>query len=107
MKFETVMKLFFFPKITLLALASIIALHTEPLLASTIEQTRIERIAFGSCADPKESLAIFDTIIQENPDIFVFLGDNVYAEDESDDPELRSLREAYDCLLYTSPSPRD
>ena len=107
MKFETVMKLFSFPKITLLALASIIALHTELLPASTIEQTRIERIAFGSCADPQESLAIFDTIIQENPDIFVFLGDNVYAEDESDDPELRSLREAYDCLLYTSPSPRD
>ena len=98
MKFETVMKLFSYPKLALLALASIIALHTERLPASTIELTPIERIAFGSCADPKESLAIFDTITQETPDIFVFLGDNVYAEDESDDPELRSLREAYDAL---------
>jgi len=92
------MKLFSYPKLALLAFASIIALHTERLPASTIELTPIERIAFGSCADPKESLAIFDTITQETPDIFVFLGDNVYAEDESDDPELRSLREAYDAL---------
>ena len=92
------MKLFFYPKLALLALASYIALYAEPLLASTIQQTPIERIAFGSCADPQESLAIFDTITQENPDIFVFLGDNVYAEDESDDPLLGSLTEAYDTL---------
>ena len=92
------MKLFFYPKLTLLALASVIALYAKPLLASTIQQKPIERIAFGSCADPQESLAIFDTINQENPDIFVFLGDNVYAEDESDDPLLRSLTEAYDTL---------
>ena len=72
MKFETVMKLFSYPKLALLALASIIALHTERLPASTIELTPIERIAFGSCADQQESLAIFDTITQENPDIFVF-----------------------------------
>ena len=67
MKFKTVIKLFSFPKLALLPLASIIALHTEPLPASTIDQTPIERIAFGSCADPKESLAIFDTITQETP----------------------------------------
>ena len=98
MNFETVMKLFFFQKLALLALASVIALHAKPLPASTIQQTPIERIAFGSCADQQESLAIFDTITQVNPDIFVFLGDNVYAEDESDDPLLRSLTEAYDAL---------
>ena len=98
MKFETVIKILFSPKLAPLALASIIVLHATPLPASTIQQTPIERIAFGSCADPQESLAIFDTITQENPDIFVFLGDNVYAEDESDDPELRSLNEAYHVL---------
>ena len=98
MKFEIVMKLFFSQKLALLALACVIALHAKPLPASTIQQTPIERIAFGSCADQQESLAIFDTITQVNPDIFVFLGDNVYAEDESDDPLLRSLTEAYDAL---------
>ena len=85
MNFETVMKLFF-SKISAPRLSKRHCIACKPLPASTIQQTPIERIAFGSCADQQESLAIFDTITQVNPDIFVFLGDNVYAEDESDDP---------------------
>ena len=48
MKFEIVMKLFFSQKLALLALACVIALHAKPLHASTIQQTPIERIAFGT-----------------------------------------------------------
>ncbi|MEK9748560.1 MAG: alkaline phosphatase D family protein [Pseudomonadales bacterium] len=62
----------------------------------------VTRIAFGSCAEPKESYGIFDVIVADEPDVFLFLGDNVYADDESDDPELRSLRAAYASLAQSS-----
>ncbi|MBT5198709.1 MAG: hypothetical protein HOM06_14270 [Gammaproteobacteria bacterium] len=49
------------------------------------------RIAFGSCYHPSLESGIFNAIAGQHPDAFVFLGDNVYAEDESDDPTLMSL----------------
>lgn len=55
----------------------------------------LTRIAFGSCYSPSAGSAIFDSISASNPDAFVLLGDNVYADDESHDPELVSLRKAY------------
>ncbi len=55
----------------------------------------LTRIALGSCYDPSRESSIFNEIAGQHPDAFVFLGDNVYAEDESDDPTLKSLRQAY------------
>ena len=40
----------------------------------------LTRIAFGSCADEELPQPIWATIQAENPDIFLFLGDNVYAD---------------------------
>ncbi|MEZ5531289.1 MAG: alkaline phosphatase D family protein [Steroidobacteraceae bacterium] len=43
------------------------------------------RVAFGSCArfarDPVQR--IFDTVVRESPDLFLWLGDNVYADSEA------------------------
>jgi alkaline phosphatase D len=36
------------------------------------------KIAFGSCANQSSSLPVFDTVVAHNPNLFVFLGDNVY-----------------------------
>ncbi len=47
----------------------------------------IRRIAFGSCAEPKKSLHIFDTIVRQQPDLMLLIGDNVYA-DTTDEAEL-------------------
>jgi alkaline phosphatase D len=58
----------------------------------------ITRVALGSCFQPEDSDAIFREIERHNPDVFLFIGDNVYAEDESPDPGLRSLREGYGLL---------
>ena len=60
--------------------------------------TPLQTIAFGSCLDSKKSLAILEVITKAQPDIFIFGGDNVYAADESDDPELASLNAAYQDL---------
>ena len=63
--------------------------------AALAADTALTRVAFGSCYHPSLESGIFNEIAGQHPDAFVFLGDNVYAEDESDDPTLMSLRQAY------------
>ena len=59
------------------------------------EGMTMNRIALGSCFNQAGSGDIFTKVLEAEPDIFLFLGDNVYASDESDDPELTSLKQAY------------
>jgi len=41
----------------------------------------ISKIAFGSCFKPsKQDFAIFDAILMQDPDVFVFIGDNIYGD---------------------------
>lgn len=54
----------------------------------------VTKFAFGSCADQKKDHPIWDPIVALQPDLFLFLGDNVYADTE--DPT--EFREAYDLL---------
>jgi alkaline phosphatase D len=54
----------------------------------------ISRIAFGSCANQRKPQPIWDAINELNPQLFIFTGDNVYAD--TGDPE--KLKRAYDGL---------
>lgn len=66
----------------------------------------ISRIAFGSCATQDEPLPILSTVLQWNPQLFIFLGDNIYGDTEDMEvlagkyrklgakPEFRALRAA-------------
>lgn len=45
-------------------------------------QTTVSTIAFGSCLDQRLAAPILGTIVEAEPDLFVFLGDNVYADAE-------------------------
>lgn len=54
----------------------------------------VQRIAFGSCAEQNKAQPIWQQVLAAKPDLFVFLGDNVYAD--TDDPA--ELRAAYDAL---------
>ena len=68
----------------------------KPMPSAVLADSQeIDRIIIGSCFDQTRSARVFDDIAQRKPDAFLFMGDNVYAEDESDDPALMSLREAY------------
>jgi alkaline phosphatase D len=40
----------------------------------------LTRIAFGSCADQEKDQPIWDQVLAANPDVFVFLGDNIYGD---------------------------
>lgn len=40
----------------------------------------LTRIAFGSCADQSKDQPIWGAVVAARPDLFVFLGDNIYAD---------------------------
>lgn len=44
------------------------------------------RIGFGSCLKEKQEMTIWPLIGEEDPDLFVFLGDNVYGDAYPNDP---------------------
>lgn len=70
-----------------------------------------EVIAFGSCANQEMPQPIWDTIVKNNPDLFIFSGDNVYASSKEAKPisaqykklnqikEFRSFREKIPFLV--------
>jgi alkaline phosphatase D len=53
----------------------------------------VSRIAVGSCADQTLPQPIWDAVLAAKPELFVFMGDNVYGDVKS--PDLRELRGAY------------
>ena len=52
------------------------------------------KIGFASCLHQKKPMPIFETIKAENFDLFLFMGDNVYGNSDSED--LKELRLAYE-----------
>src|SRR5438045_9002786 len=52
------------------------------MVSSALAQTDapIQRIAFGSCASQDYPQVVWDAINDVKPDLFIFLGDNVYAD---------------------------
>ncbi len=66
------------------------------LVCSTFaySQKEVTSIAFGSCSNQNKDLSIFDTILTRQPDIFIYLGDNIYADTDN----MRVLRKKYRTL---------
>ncbi len=54
-----------------------------------------EKIAFGSCYRTNKNARIWTTIGKQEPDLFLFLGDNIYGDTE----KQAEMRKAYDALL--------
>jgi hypothetical protein len=52
----------------------------------------LERILFGSCVLQSRPQPIFTTIAGLNPDLFIFLGDNIYA----DTSDMAVMRRKYE-----------
>ncbi|MFU7527830.1 alkaline phosphatase D family protein [Qipengyuania sp. ASV99] len=65
----------------------------NPALAA---DTRLTRIAFGSCNHQSASQHMWEQIARQNPQAFLMIGDNVYGDNAWDgDAGLESLRAAY------------
>ena len=58
---------------------------------SVEEGESIFKIAFGSCAWEDHPLPIFDRVVEHNPNLFIFLGDNIYG----DTKEMDTLKAKY------------
>mgnify|MGYP000389157191 CR=1 FL=1 len=56
---------------------------------------KVTKIAFGSCSNQSYSLPIFNNIVNHNPDLFIFLGDNIYG----DTSDMEKLKAKYQRLL--------
>ena len=69
-----------------------------PLLA---EDALLERIAFGSCLHQARPQPILGPLLGDDPDLMLFLGDNVYGDVRS--PELTELKEAYALQAASAP----
>ncbi len=55
------------------------------------EDQTIRRIAFGSCARQDEPQPIWDHVVASRPDVFLFIGDNIYADTE----DMSVMRQKY------------
>lgn len=62
--------------------------------AAAQTETPVSRILFGSCIKQENPVPIFETILSHQPEVFLFLGDNIYAD--TDDQEL--MRSKYAAL---------
>lgn len=71
-------------------LFTLLLLVASLALAATQERP-LARIAFGSCAGQDRPQPIWDKVIATQPDLFLFIGDNIYADTE----DMSVLRAKY------------
>ena len=78
-----------------LLVASLLLTATGP---ATADDRPLARIAFGSCAKQDKPQSIWDAVVGMQPQLFVFLGDNIYADTQ----DMDVLRAKY-ALLAKQP----
>ncbi len=75
-----------------------------PMPSAPLDHSKtFSRIVFASCAQQNEDQAIWDRIAAENPELVLYIGDNVYGDVRSNDPALPELKAAYMRLAQSKP----
>ncbi len=83
------------------------AIRAVPMPSATLDPSEtLTRIVFASCAQQNEDQSIWDVITAENPDLTLYIGDNVYGDVRSDDAALPELKAAYMRLAQSEPFAR-
>jgi alkaline phosphatase D len=67
---------------------------TAQLPGAMVSDRALTRIAFGSCARQDKDQPIWDQVNAWHPELFIFLGDNIYADTE----DMALMRAKYDQL---------
>jgi len=57
------------------------------------EQAALQRIAFGSCVRQDRAQPVWDAVLAADPDLFILLGDNIYADTRDMDVMRRKYAE--------------
>jgi len=65
-----------------------------PIASFEKHDTLIQKIAFGSCAHQDEPQPILSLVVAQQPDLFIYLGDNIYGDTE----DMKILQQKYDQL---------
>jgi alkaline phosphatase D len=65
---------------------------TLPVPRLLAQDQALTRIAFGSCLHQDKPQPIWDAVLASDPDLFIFLGDNIYGD--SDDPAVLAAKYA-------------
>ncbi len=78
---------------TLLAATAVVMLACGAC-STTRNDRAIQRIAFGSCLKQDKPAPIWNVIADMKPDVFLFIGDNIYADTE----DMSVMRQEYDKL---------
>jgi alkaline phosphatase D len=81
----------------------------SPVCAGEAASTTVlNKIAFGACASQAKPQTIWDAIVTTDPNLFLFIGDNIYGDTE--DPSVLKRKYAqlaakpgYQNLLKTCP----
>ncbi|MDC0304129.1 alkaline phosphatase family protein [Flavobacteriales bacterium] len=70
------------------------------LSVSSIAQNPIERIAFGSCGHQKGEQFIWNSVVAMDPELWIWLGDNIYGDTEDMDVLRRKYQQLGDNYNY-------
>lgn len=62
-----------------------------PNQPGSIVRQPLSKILFGSCIKQDRPMPILGTIVEQDPELFIFLGDNIYA----DTTDMNQMREKY------------
>ncbi|MBT8037694.1 MAG: alkaline phosphatase family protein [Verrucomicrobiae bacterium] len=69
--------------------------QSDPVKSENHLDLTLSRIAFGACNNPRNSTdGMYQALLGERPDVFVFLGDNIYG----DTKDMNVLQKKYDEL---------
>ncbi|MDX5346469.1 MAG: alkaline phosphatase family protein [Hymenobacteraceae bacterium] len=63
----------------------------KPTAGSAAAENQLQTIAFGSCNDVRRVQPLWRPILQNDPDLWIWLGDNIYGDTD----DMRLLREKY------------
>jgi alkaline phosphatase D len=76
-------------------LPGVVLLLAMPAMGESKNSDKLlSRIAFGSCAKQNQPQPIWDAVVQSRPDLFLFIGDNIYG----DSRDMSVLKSKWDQL---------
>lgn len=79
---------------TLLLSTSVSAFAQKTHLPVSDPNRTLRRIAFGSCAHQDKPQPILEKVVEMRPDLFIYLGDNIYGDTE----DMEQLKRKYEKL---------
>ena len=80
--------------LTLKCMTAILLMCFNTLAEVQDDSSNTLKIAFGACGHQDRPLLIFNEVVKQNPDLFIFLGDNIYG----DTKDMNVLRAKYQSL---------